>query len=78
MAGPYLSWPCSTADCQLRLSVLYGTMQVHYVMCQPTTNTTNVTYSLGATAPLHQQTSIRLYSVLQGCTAPQMLQRGTY
>ena len=31
MAGPYLSWPCSTADCQLRLSVLYGTMQVHYV-----------------------------------------------
>ena len=33
MAGPYLSWSCSTADCQLRLSVLYGTMQVHYVEC---------------------------------------------
>jgi len=32
MAGPYLSWSCSTADCQLRLSVLYGTMQVHYVL----------------------------------------------
>ena len=32
MAGPYLSWSCSTADCQLRLSVLYGTMQVHYVV----------------------------------------------
>jgi len=31
MAGPYLSWSCSTADCQLRLSMLYGTMQVHYV-----------------------------------------------
>ena len=31
MAGPYLSWSCSTADCQLHLSVLYGTMQVHYV-----------------------------------------------
>ena len=36
MAGPYLSWSCSTADCQLRLSVLYGTMQVHYVKhCNP-------------------------------------------
>ena len=34
MAGPYLSWSCSTADCQLRLSVLYGTMQVHYVELQ--------------------------------------------
>ena len=32
MAGPYLSWSCSMADCQLRLSVLYGTMQVHYVL----------------------------------------------
>jgi len=31
MAGPYLSWSCSTADCQLHLSVLHGTMQVHYV-----------------------------------------------
>ena len=31
IAGPYLSWSCSTADCQLHLSVLYGTMQVHYV-----------------------------------------------
>jgi len=36
MAGPYLSWSCSTADCQLRLSVLYGTMQVHYVRDDPT------------------------------------------
>jgi len=32
MAGPYLSWSCSMADCQLRLSMLYGTMQVHYVI----------------------------------------------
>jgi len=32
MAAPYLSWSCSMADCQLRLSVLYGTMQVHYVL----------------------------------------------
>jgi len=31
IAGPYPSWPCRTANCQLRLSVLYGTMQVHYV-----------------------------------------------
>ena len=31
MAGPYLSWPCSMANCQLFLSMLYGTMQVHYV-----------------------------------------------
>jgi len=35
MAGPYLSWPCSMANCQLHLSVLYGTMQVHYVQEQP-------------------------------------------
>ena len=34
MAGHYLSWPCSTADCQLHLSVLYGTMQVHYVAAE--------------------------------------------
>jgi len=31
IAGPYPSWPCRTANCQLCLSVLYGTMQVHYV-----------------------------------------------
>ena len=28
--------------------------------------------------PIHQQTNLRLYRVLQGCTAPQILQRGTY
>jgi len=44
MAGPYLSWSCSTADCQLRLSVLYGTMQVHYVE------------SSGGRDPLHRET----------------------
>jgi len=35
MAGPYLSWSCSMADCQLCVSMLYGTMQVHYVALLP-------------------------------------------
>ena len=31
MGEPYPRWPWSTADCHLHLSVLHGTMQVHYV-----------------------------------------------
>jgi len=42
MAGPYLSWSCSMANCQLHLSVLYGTMQVHYVCDLASLDTSNL------------------------------------